>query len=322
MRCRTERPHTWKGLYCLAWVVVLASPPQARRAARFIDEAEIHECVTARALRSAPGESIWMHGLTVVFQMAVVCAVEQAHAIQSAQYTLEKLERRFSLRVSIGRTYFVNEVMERQYSGEAPHVSQVVRYVPLLDQELAKYPPEAIRRARVRHIVLCAALRVDGQWHGAATDCLRTLYLDVSGHPTRLELHHELFHAIDWKYKRGTSYVGEWADLNVDGFAYGNGGRNARDPKLSMRVEASGFVTGYAMSAIEEDRAEVFALMMVNMAYVDKRCTRDSVVEAKVKLIKRIVAEWCAAMGSDHWERVRECQGSDGHEGGGRLGLL
>lgn len=197
--------------------------------------------------------------------------------------------------------------------GTAATPRAVSRYAPLLAREWALYPRSLVERAKVRRIVLCADLAFAGQRRSAVPDFEHdTLYLDAArgmhdGAYARKVIHHEFFHMIDWQDDFRLYEDRDWAKLNPEGFRYGAGGVHAQDDaSMSLASTATpGFVNRYATTGVEEDKAEVFAHMMVNRAALDARAREDKVLRAKIARIEALLAEFCPDVDANFWKRLR-----------------
>ncbi|HZN38787.1 MAG TPA: hypothetical protein VFD82_08280 [Planctomycetota bacterium] len=186
---------------------------------------------------------------------------------------------------------------------------QVDRYLPLLCQELRKYPPELIARIGLRRVVLCRDLSLGKQPRAAVP--LRdhdSLHLDVvAGHYScdyqRIVVHHELMHVIDDRDDGKVYEDGEWAALNATQFRYGNGGIHAQhDQRASLHTTGvQGFLTSYATTAVEEDKAELFARLMVEPDYVAKRAEEDAILRAKVARLRELLLAFCPQFDGRAW---------------------
>jgi hypothetical protein len=103
-------------------------------------------------------------------------------------------------------------------------------------------------------------------------------------------VHHEVFHFLDYADDDQVRADPAWEKLNDRWFVYGSGGRFQRDPKSSGRAELPGFVTRYAQSALEEDKAETFAFWMIDRPWLSARAKTDPVLAAKLAAIERQLA--------------------------------
>ena len=68
--------------------------------------------------------------------------------------------------------------------------------------------------------------------------------------------------------------------------------------------EQPGFLTRYATSALEEDKAEVFAFLMARPGEMARRMGSDRVLSAKAQGVREIVADLDPAMDASFWARV------------------
>jgi len=200
--------------------------------------------------------------------------------------------------------------------GTTPGKSAMQRYAGLFVHEFRLYPPELIRRTQLKRVVFCEKLSFDGQTRNAVPDFEHdTLYLDVSrgGYSRdylREVIHHEFFHIIDYR-DDGQLYTDDaWSALNPPGFKYGNGGKAAQGVATMgvLTDKFPGFLDEYATTAVEEDKAEVFAHMVIDPDYVANRDKTDPVLTAKTKRMKELLVKFCPEMGPIFWKVVADSQ--------------
>ena len=139
------------------------------------------------------------------------------------------------------------------------------------------------------------------------------LYLDLARgrHAdayTRREIHHEFFHVIDWRDDGKVHEDSHWAAMKPRGFKYGNGGRNTQNDRTGSILidKRPGFMNKYSTTGVEEDKAEVFATMIVHWDVVADRAKRDEVVAKKVARMQTQMEEFSPAADKEFWGRVRE----------------
>ncbi len=98
-----------------------------------------------------------------------------------------------------------------------------------------------------------------------------------------------------------------WEALNPQGFKYGRGGANTQfDPNTGVDSDRfPGFLNQYSITGIEEDKAEVFANLMVDDDYIQIRVRTDSVLRKKVELMKLTLAQFCPELDDEFWRSVR-----------------
>jgi Putative zinc-binding metallo-peptidase len=193
--------------------------------------------------------------------------------------------------------------------------SELDRYWPILAHEFLIYPPSLIKRTRLKRIVLCRDLSFAGQVRTAIPDYEHdTLYLDVvRGAHSRtyqgLVIHHEFFHVVDYQ-DDGQVYSDErWARLNPATFRYGNGGVAMQGNAFSsLATDRAGFLTTYATSGVEEDKAEIFAHLMTEYVEVTNRAARDDVLARKMTTMKALLKTFCSEIDDAFWTRVSRRQ--------------
>ena len=158
------------------------------------------------------------------------------------------------------------------------------RALATLAPELARYPAQFLARARLRRLILCAKLHEGSEpipslpnYHGA-------LLLDVDADEAYLRrlVHHEVFHFADYADDDQLARDPAWLLLNAHDFVYGSGGRFLRTPGAGrFSAEIPGFVSRYATSALEEDKAETFAMRMSEPTKFAALAAADPVLRAK-----------------------------------------
>jgi hypothetical protein len=248
--------------------------------------------------------------LWIVILIAGGCSPEQPTS--DAKTDLGALEKKYGVRVV---------TRDVQPTGDRIHATacipeELARYTPLFAAEFGLYPADVIRRAQLERIVLCKDLSYGGQLRGAIPDFEgKTLYLDAvrgieKSTYLRKVIHHDFFHMIDYRDDGNLYSDKQWEALNPAGFHYGTGGANAQgDPLSSVLTDRyPGFLNSYSKTGVEEDKAEMFANLMVEPNYVERRCRSDSVVRTKVAALKRLLARFSAEVDEQFWSRVSAIQ--------------
>lgn len=174
-------------------------------------------------------------------------------------------------------------------SGTAARYDRLVEATRLIREELARHGPERFASAELRRVVLCAELREDRRPIPSLPNYNHTLILDVTGEDAYLQrlIHHELFHFIDLADDGTVLRDDAWEALNPPDFSYAHGGRAMRGSEASVTPPPPGFVSGYATSAVEEDKAETFAEWIFARDALLARAATDPVLRAKVEQIQR-----------------------------------
>jgi hypothetical protein len=189
-------------------------------------------------------------------------------------------------------------------------------YAKIFAREFSLLPPSLIAKAKLKRVVLCEDLAFAGQPRNAVPDWEHDdLYLDVSRGayaPRYLAavIHHEFFHIVDFR-DDGLVYRDDaWSALNPAGFKYGSGGKNWQSDKstTAFTTKHPGFLTHYSTTGVEEDKAELYAHMIVNFAYVDGRAKTDPVLRTKVTRMKALLFSFCPDMNDEFWKKVEKME--------------
>jgi hypothetical protein len=184
-------------------------------------------------------------------------------------------------------------------------------YARLFIPEWALYPPQLLARARLKRIILCTDLAFAGQKRNAVPDFEHdTLYLEVargnhSPDYLRAVIHHDFFHMIDYRDDGRLDQDEPWTRLNPPGFRYGDGGHNAQDlASTSLLTDRyPGFLNHYGTTALEEDKAELYAHLIVQPREVDRRARQDPFLHAKIRRLKRLLADFCPQINDSFWNQ-------------------
>lgn len=201
-------------------------------------------------------------------------------------------------------------------SGKMAPEKSLGPYIAMFIQEFSVYPPKLIKMARLKNVVFCEDLSWNGQHRAAIPDFKnQTLFLDVTRGNfdkfyQRKTMHHEFFHIID-NNDDGELYEDKrWSALNPKVFRYGNGGDSAqrKDQTSVITDKFPGFLNHYSTTAVEEDKAEVFANLLVDHVGVSKRAASDAVINSKIDNIKKLLEEFCPEMNSIFWDSAKSKQ--------------
>jgi hypothetical protein len=141
------------------------------------------------------------------------------------------------------------------------------------------------------------------------------LYLDVARGRfddlyVRKVIHHEFFHIIDLR-DDGKLYEDErWGKLNPPNFKYGPGGAKLQDDPTVTTTgqDEPGFLNRYAAAGVEEDKAEVFAHLMVEPKVMAERAKKDKYMRAKVERMRELLAEFTPKADDAFWKAVEKVE--------------
>lgn len=252
--------------------------------------------------------------LVLLTSLLSVNTLAQSETPSNALAEVEKVAKDYKIEIVTADMHFPVAMRSGKIDGSNADRTLVENYAPLFVAEFTLYPPDLIKRAKLKRVVFCKDLAFAGQLRNAIPDFEHdTLYLEVdrgSRNKTYLRkvIHHEFFHIIDFK-DDGRVYQDErWAALNPADFKYGTGGKNAQGNKTTgvLTDQYPGFLDHYSTTGVEEDKAEIFANLIVEAAYVEGRTKTDAVLTAKVKRMKELLIEFCPDMKEAFWDRVHQ----------------
>ncbi len=219
----------------------------------------------------------------------------------------DAIERGAGIRVEIAAQDFSDAGRGYKVTGKAPKTEDLDKYRPILIAEWSLYPTSLMKRAQVTKMVVCSGLAVNGQIRAAAPAFdLSTMYYDAGlgaslpAYQKRV-IHHEFFHMLD--QRMGKLYVDpEWSALNPASFHYGSGGKNMRTSGVGVLTDSiPAFLTPYGTAGVEEDKAELYCHMIVDAEFVRARVAKDSVLAAKVGLLRQRLKAFEATFDDAFW---------------------
>jgi len=181
-----------------------------------------------------------------------------------------------------------------------------------LKKEISKYPAELLRASGVKRIVLCRDLKHSGRLvAGVASSANASIYVDSTAQVgdeahRRRTLHHEFFHFLDHaEHPKDMTTNTEWKNLNAPGVNYGSAAPAQKPGQFNWASHpALGFVSDYSLTAIPEDRAELFAGLMTNNLTLRTLLQRDPYLAAKTKLLKGELQRFCPAADEAFWAKT------------------
>jgi hypothetical protein len=166
-------------------------------------------------------------------------------------------------------------------------------------------------------VVLVRDLEVteDGGTRGAAGYIFDgRFFLDVPSAARAIEtgtrvrfIHHVIWHQLD--ERAGTMWTDpEWIALNPAGFEYGvhsrGGVHETRGGAGSLTTEFPGFLNLYSTGNLPDDKAEVFAYLMVIPAWIEDRSRQDTHLRDKVELVRARLSALDRRFDADFWRRI------------------
>jgi hypothetical protein len=228
-----------------------------------------------------PGETAFQTpaGLRFVDEPAYEAALTSAGTLQEEEVVLQRFGSEYGLKIEFGNgtpSSYAQQGASWQYLADGD-AGELASYSALFVDEWSKYPRAWVHVSGVTTIAFVKDLVVSGSGRYAMPDPVgKALYLDIGAEGissadqhdyARGVIHHEFDHDIEYdlfaSYNRSDP---QWTSLNSPGFAYGSGGAGWYDGKQHVNTPhpQDGFVDAYAMTAIEEDKAETYAYIFVD----------------------------------------------------------
>jgi hypothetical protein len=247
----------------------------------------------------------------IFFVLALQCLVSFASDISEKT---EKIAATYGIQVVTDDPIFPVRTTHGPIDGKKAPEEDLKAYGDIFLSEFGIYPKELVHRSRLKRVVLCSELKFAGQPRNAIPDFEHdTLYLEVSCGSynkkyLRKVLHHEFFHIIDLK-DDGLLYQDErWGRLNPGKFKYGDGGRNAQSLSETsvLTDQYPGFLNHYSTTGVEEDKAELFANMIVESKHVEDKSKEDPVINTKVHAMKVLLSTFCSQVDDHFWDKARQ----------------
>lgn len=195
------------------------------------------------------------------------------------------------------------------------------KYAKIFMDEWGKYPLDFVKKTKLKAFAFVKKMEVMGQLKGAMPDTeAHVMYLGIDDPwdyddpdtTLRYTLHHEYSHLIDDVIYGDTEYQDpKWLAFNPQGFKYVGSGDDAYQSdeaadKANEEHPQSGFVTGYAMFAIEEDRAETFSWLMTTPYYkkVMEWVKGDTLLAKKVNYMKAFIRKMSPSMNDAYFKKI------------------
>lgn len=189
----------------------------------------------------------------------------------------------------------------------------ILRYLGVFEEEIRKYPPGFSAKIRLKGFILIKKLFYNEKPGEGLYDFRNNVvFLDFARRKHNLlakrhNLHHEIFHVI--AYQTGHTALQRkdeaWGRLET-GDLKNDPGENPAAGTTPFTPPQPGFITHYAMSATDEDKAEVFAGMMVASQHrvMLKWAQKDPILRKKLKEMKAFIQDFEPGMDEGYWSRL------------------
>lgn len=241
------------------------------------------------------------------------CNLNADDTSDAASRTLASISKAYNVQIVIIKEQLVTKVAGNVVRGASVAPANLVQFTRQFAPEFSLYPQMLVAKAGLRRIVLCEHLSYGAHDWPMFADYERSdIFMDL-GCPMDgmwyvcAGIHHEFFHLID--HRMGRDLLDDrWTTLNRKNFQYGT--KSTREYEkysaLLPTEEYPGFMSLYSTSALPEDKAEVFANIIVDPIGVEKKTKKDLVLRAKVQRMKELMSEFCPNVNEEFWEKARK----------------
>jgi hypothetical protein len=195
---------------------------------------------------------------------------------------------------------------------EKSEFPDLYRYLLLFRKEFQKYPRSFLEKTKLKYVAIIASLHYEEQARSALPDYYREIlildFLYGKKNPRYQQhvIHHEFYHLIEQELNGDVYWKDpKWASFNTPETEYGKGGKTMQDRKDAYPLShpQTGFINWYSLSGLEEDKAEIFAILFVPEEYliVEEWLAKDTVLQKKVKYMKQFLASQEPTFDPDYW---------------------
>ncbi|MFL5728403.1 MAG: putative zinc-binding metallopeptidase, partial [Cytophagaceae bacterium] len=185
---------------------------------------------------------------------------------------------------------------------EETDYAELGKYVRIFRNEFFKYPRAFVENTRLQKVAMVKNLINQGVSVAAMPDYYQeNLYMDifVGNYDSVYQkhvVHHEFYHMIEQELN-GSAYYKDpaWAKFNDVSFVYGTGGIKNRSSDLQPVIHPqNGFISGYAMTGLEEDKAELFAGLLTSEEKDKIRmwAKKDLILKNKIRLLSGFLKKY------------------------------
>lgn len=195
----------------------------------------------------------------------------------------------------------VSKFIDLNYSlADVKNKQALKKVILLFIKEIRLYPKDFFRNVHCQDIYFVRKFfykqkPVDGVFSESAN----YIFYDYSRgsdntQKIRHNIHHELYHMIGSKHPFWKEHRPAWEALNRAGFTYNQKNNPHERNRINFFAPPEpGFITDYAMSSAEEDRADVFACMMLprELRLMEQWAQKDKILFKKMEMMKEFLKE-------------------------------
>ncbi len=232
---------------------------------------------------------------------------------------IRALEEDYGIAIELVQSPFMKKIKgDWVIKGQPLTVAAIVADMPAFIAEWRLYPPKFVKKLRVDRLYFCSdfeSIDLKAQIGGTVDSPTNSIYYNFANDRKAFEpewlrttliqtIHHELFHFIDHRLRADIQVDPDWERLNPTSFTYFHLSKWDSEA-LYVTSLFPGFITRYAENSVEEDKAETFGFMMLNLHEMECRAKDDALLGKKQDHLKRELNKYCSDVDGTFWTKVR-----------------
>ena len=195
----------------------------------------------------------------------------------------------------------------------------------LLAREFGLYSKEVLQLCGLKRIILAQNLTASGKRLAGMAELglwlVGSIVLDAAILGREEEnkgetIHHELFHAIDYRDDLSHYVDTDWVHLNAPGFRYNADLSFVDMPPFDHRdveLPEAGFLNTYSTQNPYEDKATVYAALIIRYHDVMDKASTDEILARKVAYMKRMLNKFHPYFNESFWTMVQRTSAERKH---------
>ncbi len=256
----------------------------------------------------------------LAFPLFCFCSKSYAQEIENftindkIQIIADHIERKYKINVIYQGIPPMTSSKYLYQEASPEDLPQLFDYVKIFYEELLKYPKTFFIDKDIRSIVFVKKLFFNAKpAEGLFSYNDKRIFFDFLRNggnvlSKRHSIHHEFYHMMDVMQPGWRNPL--WDTFNEPEFVYGEESlRNieqGRGKTYKIFRERQGFITPYSMKSAEEDKAEIYACLMIQSQnhILNRWIKEDPILRKKTEYIKSRIQEFCPYMNEQYWDNL------------------
>ena len=267
----------------------------------------------------------FIKNFSFIFSLIIFLFLSTTNIAKAQDEKISKVEKRIQIITNhIQKKYGVKalyknipESVSPKYvysQAEKKDMHKLLRYLKVFYQELSKYPKSFFKGKDLHSIIFVKKLFLEEKpAEGLYLYKSKQIFFDFSRNESnvlskRHSIHHEFYHMMDIMQPGWRDPI--WNTFNDPEFVYGKESVKNMEKKRGrghqILRERKGFITPYSMKSAEEDKAEIYACLLIKSQnkILQKWEKDDEILKKKTDYIKNRIEEFCSDMNEKYWETL------------------